>query len=72
MGIVASGGGAIGYIALGGGALGYYAMGGAAFGKFVLCAWQQDPEAVRLFQAWQPYLEIIFPQMGDVMKRIVR
>lgn len=57
IGGMAIGGGAIGGIAIGGGAFGYYAVGGGAFGAQVIDAMRQDPEAVRFFNEWLPFLQ---------------
>ena len=57
VGGIAVGGGAIGGIAIGGGAFGYYAMGGGAFGAQVIDGFRQDPEAVRFFNEWLPFLQ---------------
>jgi|APTNR8051073442_1049403.scaffolds.fasta_scaffold02614_2 hypothetical protein len=57
VGGLAIGGGAIGVVAIGGGAFGYYAVGGGAFGAQVIDAMRQDPEAVRFFNEWLPFLQ---------------
>jgi hypothetical protein len=57
MGGLAIGGGAVGGIAIGGGAVGYYGVGGGAFGEHVIDGIQQDPEAVRFFNEWLPFLQ---------------
>jgi hypothetical protein len=57
VGGIAIGGGAIGGIAIGGGAVGYYAVGGSAFGAQIIDGLRQDPEAVRFFNEWLPFLQ---------------
>lgn len=57
IGGLAIGGGAVGGIAIGGGAVGYYSMGGGAFGAHVIDGLRQDPEAVRFFNTWLPFLQ---------------
>lgn len=57
IGGIAVGGGAIGGIAIGGGAFGYYAVGGGAIGTHVIDSMRQDPEAVRFFNEWLPFLQ---------------
>jgi hypothetical protein len=56
IGAIAIGGAAIGLIAAGGFALGSYACGGAAFGHYVWGPLRQDPEALRLFRRFVPWL----------------
>ncbi len=56
MGGVAAGGVALGYVALGGAAIGCYALGGGALGSHVVSAGRQDPDAVRFFSRWLPWL----------------
>lgn len=57
IGGIAIGGGAIGGIAIGGGAFGYYAVGGGAVGAHIIDGMRQDPEAVRFFNEWLPFLQ---------------
>lgn len=56
IGLLAFGGGAIGYVAVGGGAFGHYACGGGALGEHVISAAQRDPEAVKFFTQWFPWV----------------
>lgn len=60
IGGIAVGGGAIGGIAIGGGAFGYYAVGGGAIGAHVIDGLRQDPEAMRFFNTWLPFLQASF------------
>jgi len=55
-GLVSLGGLSVGLLALGGAAVGGVALGGAAFGKHVIAGWQKDPEAVRFFGQYVPWL----------------
>lgn len=57
IGGIAIGGGALGGIAIGGGAVGYYGVGGGAIGAHVIDSIRQDPEAVRFFNEWLPFLQ---------------
>lgn len=57
IGGIAVGGGALGGIAIGGGAVGYYGVGGSAFGAHVIDGLRQDPEALRFFNEWLPFLQ---------------
>lgn len=59
-GSLAIGGAVLGYMAIGGLAMGYYACGGLAFGMHVISATHQDPEAVRFFSEYLPWLEPLF------------
>lgn len=61
VGLAAFGGGALGYAAIGGGAIGHFAAGGDAVGDFILTPKHQDPEALRFFQQWIPYLKFWLP-----------
>jgi len=56
IGGVAIGGGAVGYVAVGGGAVGVYAMGGGAAGEHVIDAVRKDPQALKFFETWLPWL----------------
>jgi hypothetical protein len=56
VGAIAVGGAAVGLVAVGGGALGYYACGGATFGKYLVSSLRQDPEALRCFRNFVPWL----------------
>ena len=56
IGLLAFGGGAVGYVAVGGGAYGHYAFGAGAAGEHVISTVQRDPEAVRFFSQWFPWL----------------
>jgi hypothetical protein len=66
IGGVAFGGAALGGIAIGGGAIGYvvvadagicvYGKGAAVIGEHVITPLRQDPQAVRFFQQWLPWL----------------
>jgi hypothetical protein len=56
IGGIAMGGAAIGGVAIGNAGVGYYAKGAAAAGRFVISAFRQDPEAVRFFAQWFPWL----------------
>jgi len=62
IGGIAVGGGAVGGIAIGGGAFGYYAVGGGGIGAHVIDGRWQDPEAVRFFNEWLPFLQGAFGQ----------
>ena len=48
----------MGLVAVGGGALGYYAFGGGAIGKYVVSAMSRSPEAVEFFRHWLPFLPV--------------
>ncbi|MCA9063435.1 MAG: hypothetical protein KDA96_10260 [Planctomycetaceae bacterium] len=56
-GMLAVGGVAVGFVAIGGAAIGHFAAGGAAQGNHVLNAMRQDPDAVRFFSEWFPWVE---------------
>jgi hypothetical protein len=58
IGGVAFGGAAVGAVAVGGAAIGYYALGGAAIGKHVVSEMVQDPEALRFFAQYLPWLKL--------------
>ena len=67
-GALAFGGSANGFVAIGGGAVGYYDAGGGAIGQHVLSAAQQDPEALRFFNAVADYL----PLVRDILDKLKR
>jgi hypothetical protein len=56
IGLIAFGGGAVGYVAIGGGAFGHYACGAGALGEHVISVGQRDPEAVKFFSQWFPWV----------------
>ena len=56
IGLLAFGGGAVGYVAVGGGAFGHYACGAGAAGEHVISVMQRDPEAVKFFSRWFPWV----------------
>ncbi len=56
LGGIALGGGAVGAVAIGGAACGYYALGSAAAGAHTVSVLHQDPEAVRFFGQYAPWL----------------
>ncbi len=56
IGGIALGGAAVGGVAIGGAAVGYYALGGAAFGAHPLGGNVADPEAIRFFRSWFPWI----------------
>lgn len=56
IGLLAVGGAAVGYVAIGGGAFGHFACGGGAVGDYVVSPDRRDPEAVKFFTQWLPWV----------------
>ncbi len=57
VGAISVGGLAVAAVAaVGGAAVGYYASGGAAFGKYVVSSTIRDPEAVKFFSQYLPWI----------------
>ena len=48
----------MGVVAIGGGVIGYYAVGGGAIGKHVVSAVSRSPEALEFFRHWFPFLPL--------------
>ncbi|HTI52399.1 MAG TPA: hypothetical protein VL475_15655 [Planctomycetaceae bacterium] len=56
IGGLAVGGAAIGYVVVAGAGIGYYAKGAACIGAHAINEFGQDPQAVKFFADWLPWL----------------